>query len=78
MPWTCTGGSTSYAWDLERDHDDPASAVAGRTRYARMNVNPQRRQSDFRVVPPVLPPGAPISTRARYGVEDRRPGVDKA
>jgi alkaline phosphatase D len=46
--------------------------------YVRVNVNRQRWQSDFRVVPYVLKPGAPISTRASFVVEDRRPGVQDA
>jgi alkaline phosphatase D len=43
--------------------------------YVRVNVNRQRWRSDFRVVPFVTTPGAPISTRASYVVEDGRPGV---
>ncbi|MFE5571295.1 alkaline phosphatase D family protein [Amycolatopsis japonica] len=46
--------------------------------YVRVNVNRQRWRSDFRVVPFVNTPGAPISTRASYVVEDRRPGVQSA
>ncbi|WP_431907601.1 alkaline phosphatase D family protein [Amycolatopsis thermoflava] len=46
--------------------------------YVRVNVNRQRWRSDFRVVPYVTKPGAPISTRASYVVEDRRPGVQEA
>ncbi|MFC0626433.1 alkaline phosphatase D family protein [Kribbella deserti] len=43
--------------------------------YVRVTVDRQRWRSDFRVVPYVTTPGAPISTRASYVVEDRRPGV---
>jgi alkaline phosphatase D len=43
--------------------------------YVRVNVNQQRWRSDFRVIPSVTTPGAPISTRASYVVEDRKPGV---
>ncbi|MEV5301381.1 alkaline phosphatase D family protein [Amycolatopsis methanolica] len=46
--------------------------------YVRVNVNQQRWRSDFRVVPYVTKPGAPISTRASYVVEDRRAGVQEA
>ncbi|MFF5989509.1 alkaline phosphatase D family protein [Prauserella flavalba] len=45
--------------------------------YVRVNVNRQRWRSDFRVLPYVTTPGAPISTRASYVVEDGRPGVQK-
>jgi alkaline phosphatase D len=43
--------------------------------YVRVNVNRERWRSDFRVLPYVTTPGAPISTRASYVVEDRKPGV---
>jgi alkaline phosphatase D len=46
--------------------------------YVRVNVNRERWRSDFRVLPYVTKPGAPISTRASYVVEDRRPGVQEA
>jgi len=45
--------------------------------YVRVNVNRRRWRSDFRVVPFVTTPGAPISTRASYVVEDGRPGVQQ-
>lgn len=43
--------------------------------YVRVHVTPETWRSDFRVVPYVTRPGAPISTRATYVVEDGRPGV---
>ncbi|WP_246281890.1 hypothetical protein [Fodinicola acaciae] len=43
--------------------------------YVRVHVDRQRWQSDFRVLPFVTRPGAPIATRASYVVEDKRPGV---
>ncbi|MBC6457005.1 alkaline phosphatase D family protein [Actinomadura sp. HBU206391] len=46
--------------------------------YVRVNVNRERWRSDFRVLPYVTRPGAPISTRASFVVEDRRPGVQPA
>ncbi|MDT0344554.1 alkaline phosphatase D family protein [Streptomyces litchfieldiae] len=45
--------------------------------YVRVNVTEERWRSDFRVLPYVTRPGAPISTRASYVVEDRRPGVQE-
>ncbi|MER0242378.1 alkaline phosphatase D family protein [Streptomyces sp. HSW2009] len=45
--------------------------------YVRVNVNERRWRSDFRVLPYVTRPGAPVSTRATYVVEDRRPGVQQ-
>ncbi|XVQ09855.1 alkaline phosphatase D family protein [Spirillospora sp. CA-255316] len=46
--------------------------------YLRVNVDGERWQGDFRVLPYVTRPGAPVSTRATFVVEDRRPGVQKA
>jgi alkaline phosphatase D len=46
--------------------------------YVRVNVNRERWQSDFRVMPFVTRPGAPVSTRASFVVEDRVPGVQGA
>ncbi|PXY22403.1 alkaline phosphatase D family protein [Prauserella muralis] len=46
--------------------------------YVRVNVDRHRWRSDFRVLPYVTTPGAPISTRASYVVEDGRPGVQEA
>jgi alkaline phosphatase D len=46
--------------------------------YVRVNVNRERWRSDFRVLPYVTRPGAPISTRASFVVEDRHPGVQSA
>ncbi|MEU6641612.1 alkaline phosphatase D family protein [Saccharomonospora sp. NPDC046836] len=43
--------------------------------YVRVNVNRERWRSDFRVLPYVTTPGAPISTRATFVVEDGKPGV---
>jgi alkaline phosphatase D len=43
--------------------------------YVRCDVTPRRWQSDFRVVPYVQRPGAPISTRASFVVEDGVPGA---
>ena len=43
--------------------------------YVRVTVDQHRWRSDFRVVPYVSTPGAPITTRATYVVEDRSPHV---
>ncbi len=43
--------------------------------YVRVTVNQNQWRSDYRVVPYVTTPGAPISTRASYVVEDRNPHV---
>jgi alkaline phosphatase D len=46
--------------------------------YVRVNVDRERWRGDFRVMPYVTRPGAPIATRASFVVEDRRPGVQSA
>jgi alkaline phosphatase D len=42
--------------------------------YVRCHVTPERWTADYRVVPFVTRPGAPITTRASFVVEDGRPG----
>jgi len=46
--------------------------------YVRVNVDRERWKSDFRALPYVSKPGAPITTRASFVVEDRKPGVTPA
>jgi alkaline phosphatase D len=41
----------------------------------RHTVTPERWQADYRVVPYVSRPGAPVSTRASFVVEAGRPGL---
>ncbi|GAA4929425.1 alkaline phosphatase D family protein [Streptomonospora halophila] len=43
--------------------------------YVRCTLTPEQWQTDFRVVPYVTRPGAPVSTRASFVVEDGAPGV---
>jgi alkaline phosphatase D len=49
----------------------------GQRGYVRCVVTPERWQTDFRVVPFVEKPGAPIVTRATFVVENGRPGAVK-
>jgi len=46
--------------------------------YVRIRVEPHRLQADFRVVPYVSKPGAPIRTDASFVVESGRPGAVRA
>lgn len=46
--------------------------------YVRCRITPEEWRSDFRVVPYVTRPGAPISTRATYAIENGVPGVQLA
>jgi len=43
--------------------------------YIRARLEPGLLTADFRVLPYVSSPGAPVSTRATYVVEDGHPGV---
>ncbi|WP_067971520.1 alkaline phosphatase D family protein [Nocardiopsis trehalosi] len=43
--------------------------------YVRCTVTPGEWRAEFRVVPYVTRPGAPVSTRAAFTVRDRLPGV---
>jgi alkaline phosphatase D len=47
----------------------------GQRGYVPVRVEPDRWTSDFRVLPYVTRPGAPVSTRASVVVEDGVPGV---
>jgi len=46
--------------------------------YVRCAITPKEWRTDYRVVPFVQKPGAPISTRATFVVEDGKPGVQRA
>ncbi|KAA0022439.1 alkaline phosphatase D family protein [Antrihabitans cavernicola] len=50
----------------------------GQRGYVRVHVDQAQWRSDFRVVPYVEKPGAPISTRATYVVEDGAAGAARA
>ncbi len=43
--------------------------------YVRCHVTPDAWQTDYRVLPYVKEPGAPISTRAYFVVEDGKPRI---
>ncbi|MGP4015090.1 alkaline phosphatase D family protein [Saccharopolyspora sp. 5N708] len=46
--------------------------------YVRCTVTPQTWRSDYRVIPFIEQPDAPVSTRATYVVEHNHPGVQPA
>ncbi len=50
----------------------------GERGYIRCTVTPHEWRSDFRTVPYVSRPGAPIVTRATFAVEAGRPGAELA
>jgi alkaline phosphatase D len=49
----------------------------GQRGYVRCELTPARWQSDYKVVPFVTTPDAPISTRASFVVENGRPGAQR-
>ena len=59
----------------KRDSTPTLKFVNDQRGYVRVDVTPQRFTSSFRVVPFVEQPGASVSTRAVWAVEDGRPGV---
>ena len=46
--------------------------------YVRTRFTPDRMTAEFKVLPHVRRPGAPVQTRATFVTEDRRPGLDPA
>ncbi|HEX2312389.1 MAG TPA: alkaline phosphatase D family protein [Thermomonospora sp.] len=45
--------------------------------YVMTRITPQEMKADFKVVPYVRTPGAPVRTRATFLIEDRVPGVQQ-
>ena len=65
--------TTSEPWMAANPHVHFNNSQRG---YVRCTVTPERWVADFRVVPYVTRPGAPVATRASFVVEDGRRGVD--
>jgi alkaline phosphatase D len=49
----------------------------GQRGYVSCTVTPKAWQADYRIVPFVTKPGAPVSTHARFIVESGRPGAQR-
>ncbi len=69
------GSDTSPAGEVALAENPHIKFFQNQRGYVRCHVTPDAWRSDFRVVPSVTQPGAPISTRATYVVEDGRPGA---
>jgi alkaline phosphatase D len=67
------GGGFIQAMQEENPH---IKFYNGQRGYIRCAVTPDLWTTDFRVVPYVTRPGAPIETRATFVVEDGRPGAE--
>jgi alkaline phosphatase D len=50
----------------------------GQRGYVRCTITPTRWQADYRIVPYVTRPGAPVATGASFVVESGRPGAERA
>jgi len=58
--------------------ENPHIKFANRNRgYVRCTLDRGQWRSDFRIVPYVTRPGAPVSTRASFVVEEGRPGAEQ-
>ena len=80
--FVCTSiSSYGNGWDRKKKYDrivagNPHIAFYnGRRGYVRCVVDRARWQTDFRVLPYVTRPGAPIETRASFTVEQKAPGL---
>jgi alkaline phosphatase D len=51
---------------------------AAKRGYVSCRVNKQEWRTDYRVLPYVTKPGAPLETRARFVVENAKPGMQRA
>ncbi|MGH8999388.1 MAG: alkaline phosphatase D family protein, partial [Acidimicrobiia bacterium] len=71
-------GSDSAPYGKQALADHPHLSFFNSQRgYVRCDVTPRRWRTDFRVVPYVSRPGAPVTTRASFVVEDGRAGAHR-
>jgi alkaline phosphatase D len=72
-------GTEKFAgWDAIVSQNPHVRFLNSERGYVRCRVTPEVWQSDFRVVPYISRPGAPVSTRASFVVESGKPGVKQA
>jgi alkaline phosphatase D len=62
---------------LMLEHNPKLEYYSARRGYVRCTVTPERWTSDYRLVPYISRPGAPIDTDASFVVESGRPGVQQ-
>ncbi len=81
------GTSISSGGDGEDTRSGTADALArnphihffnGQRGYVRCSLTPERLTADYRIVPFVTRPGAPVETRASFVVEAGRPGLQRS
>lgn len=74
-----SGGDGAEVGGMNPSPDNPhIHFYANRRGYVRVALGPKRLTADFRITPFVSKPGAPISDRASFVVEDGRPGLQLA
>jgi alkaline phosphatase D len=66
------------SWDFITSQNPGNRFFNGERGYVRCTVTPDAWLSDYRVVPYVSRPGAPVKTRASFVVEPGEPGVKQA
>lgn len=68
-----------YTTRFDGSPDNPHERFFNNNRgYVRCTLDRRLWRTDFRVVPTVRDPAAPVSTLASFVVEDGRPGVQRA
>lgn len=71
------GSDRSAATDVQLAENPHIKFASTQRGYVRTRFTADRMRADFRVLPYVRQPGAPVSTRASFVVHDGRPGLDQ-
>ena len=71
------GSDTSPLGKSVKDENEHITFYNNQRGYVRCRLSPGRWEADFRVVPYVSRPGAPISTRATFAIEAGQPGAER-
>ena len=72
------GVETYRGWDQVRAESPHMHWHNARRGYVRCRVTPDEWRADYRVVPYVTRPGAPVETATRWRVAHGRPGIERA
>ena len=72
------GRDRSETTDVQRAENPHIRFANSQRGYLMARLGRDHLRADFRVLPYVRRPGAPVATRASYVVEDGRPGLVEA
>jgi alkaline phosphatase D len=75
-----SGGDGSDRWNQLRDYETEVPNMKyhnNRRGYVRCALTPDRWTTDYRIVPYITRPGAPIETSVTYVVENGKPGAER-